>query len=320
MPEALALVAGGAGFLGAHLCRALLARGAAVICLDNFSTGHHVNLDACRLAGRFTLVEHDITQPLPAGLARQPIHQIYNLACPASPPHYQRDPIQTLLTSVLGTQHLLLLARAVGARFLQASTSEVYGDPQVQPQPETYLGNVNPVGIRACYDEGKRAAEALVFDHHRQYGTAVRLARIFNTYGPLMAADDGRVISNFILQALRGAPLTVYGEGSQTRSFCYVDDLIGGLLALMDAPGAALGPLNLGNDTPCSVRELAEQIRSLCASGSLLCQRPLPADDPRQRCPDLTLARQLLGWSPQVPLREGLERTIAYWRPLLGSA
>ena len=302
------LVAGGAGFIGSHLCEALLQRGERVICLDNFQTGNPVNL--ARLEGhrRFELVEADITRPLPASLAAD---RIYNLACAASPAHYQRDPVHTWKTSVLGALHLIEHAERCGATILQASTSEVYGDPDVHPQPESYWGNVNPIGPRACYDEGKRAAETLFFDYHRTRGTAIKVARIFNTYGPRMHEEDGRIVSNFIVQALRGLPLTVYGDGRQTRSFCYVDDLVRALMALMESGPEVTGPVNLGNPDELPVLAVARTILTLTGSASPIAFQPLPVDDPRRRRPVIERARSLLGWRPEVALEVGLRRTIA---------
>ena len=297
------LVAGGAGFVGSHLCERLLADGHRVICVDDLSTGFRENV--AHLAGpSFELVEHDVTRPLMRG----GLDRVYNLACPAAPARYQADPVRTWKTSVLGTMHLLELARANGARFLQASTSEVYGDPQVHPQREDYWGHVNPVGPRACYDEGKRAAETLCSDVARTHGVDVRIARIFNTYGPRMARDDGRVVSNFLVQALEGRPLTIYGDGGQTRSFCYVDDTVEGLVRLMEYEGPLPGPVNIGNDTETTVAALAALVKEL-VPGARIDRRPLPQDDPTRRRPDLTRARKLLGWEPRVSLREGLERT-----------
>jgi UDP-glucuronate decarboxylase len=311
------LVTGGAGFLGSHLCERLVGEGHEVIALDNLYTGAEENvahLDALATGrgARFRLVHHDVTQPY-----HYLVDRIYNLACPASPVHYQRDPVQTMLTSVLGTLHGLRLAREVGARFFQASTSEVYGDPDVHPQTESYWGHVNPIGVRACYDEGKRAAETLCMDFARQHGVQVRIARIFNTYGPRMQEGDGRVVSNFIVQALRGEPLTLYGDGSQTRSFCYVDDLVDGFVRLMEHP-TETGPVNLGNPGEFTVRELADHVLALVGGPSTLVHHALPQDDPRQRRPDISRARATLGFEPRVPLREGLERTVAYFRARLG--
>lgn len=302
------LVTGGAGFLGSHLCESLLGQGHEVLCVDNYSTGSRSNIaHLAKNYPRFEALRHDVTEPLIVE-----VDLIYNLACPASPIHYQRDPIQTLKTCVHGSINLLGLAKRTGARIFQASTSEVYGDPEVSPQPETYRGHVNPNGVRACYDEGKRAAEALFFDYHRQHGVAVRVARIFNTYGPKMRPDDGRVVSNFIVQALRGADLTIYGDGSQTRSFCFVTDLIRGIEALMQSDHDT--PLNLGNPQSFTMLELAQMVQRLTGSRSKIVHRPLPPDDPRQRQPDISLARSVLGWEPAVDLEEGLSRTIAFFR------
>ncbi|GIZ53747.1 UDP-glucuronic acid decarboxylase family protein [Noviherbaspirillum aridicola] len=303
------LVTGGAGFLGSHLCEALLRQGHELLCADNFLTGSRRNLLSLLRHPRFRLMRHDVTQPLEVD-----VDEIYNLACPASPVHYQQDPVRTTRTSVLGTLNLLELARRSGARLLQASTSEVYGDPLQHPQTESYWGNVNPVGVRACYDEGKRCAETLCMDYRRQYGVDAKLVRIFNTYGPRMQADDGRVVSNFVMQALRGAPLTVYGDGMQTRSFCYVEDMVRGLVAMMGTPAGTGGPVNLGNPNECTMLELAQQVIHLCDSVSSVEHRPLPSDDPARRRPDIGLARQLLGWAPEVPLEAGLQRTIGWFR------
>lgn len=305
------LVTGGAGFLGSHLCERLLAKSHDVICVDNFFTGSKENIRHLLKHDHFEIIRHDITEPLVVEC-----DEIYNLACPASPVHYQFNPIKTIKTSTVGMVNMLGLAKRTGARLLQASTSEVYGDPEVHPQPESYVGHVNPLGPRACYDEGKRVAETLCLDYHRQNGVDVRIARIFNTYGPRMHPDDGRVVSNFIVQALRGKPLTLYGDGSQTRSFCYVDDLVGGLILLMEHP-RFLGPVNLGNPHEVTVRELAERIVQLTKSRSRLVRKPLPADDPKQRCPDTRLARQKLRWQPTVPLDTGLQRTVGWFRPRL---
>ena len=304
------LIAGGAGFVGSHLCEAVLAEGARVICLDSLITGRMENLDPLRRDPRFDFLLGDVTEPLPRGLRAD---AVLNLACPASPPRYQADPVHTLMTSVVGTRNLLALAEACGARFLQASTSEVYGDPKVHPQPESYLGNVNPNGPRACYDEGKRAAETLCCDQLRRGVVKVRIARIFNTYGPRMSPDDGRVVSNVVVQALEGQPITVYGDGRQTRSFCYVDDLVGGLLRLLWHPGPVNGPVNLGNPAEITVLDLVREVLGQTRSASPIVRRPLPVDDPQRRCPDIALAQRLLGWSPTVPLREGLRRTIAFF-------
>jgi UDP-glucuronate decarboxylase len=311
----VALVAGGAGFLGSHLCDALLADGLHVICLDNFRTGRKQNLRHLERDPRFEVIESDIIHPLPARLrsGRVPIDRIFNLACAASPPHYQGDPEHTLLTSVVGTHNLLTLAEKTGARFLQASTSEIYGDPEVHPQTETYWGNVNPTGPRACYDEGKRAGETLTFDFERAGRVAVRVARIFNTYGPRMRADDGRVVSNVVCQALAGDNITVYGDGRQTRSFCYVADLIDGLMRLMACDGPMPGPVNLGNPAEMTIDELVAKVRDLTGSRSRVVHRPLPVDDPRRRRPDIARAKKLLGWSPRTPLDTGLKATITWF-------
>jgi len=311
----LVVVAGGAGFLGSHLCDALLAEGAQVLCVDSLVTGRRANLRHLERDPRFDLVEADIVNPLPAHLmaGRREIDAVFNLACAASPAHYQADPEHTLLTCVVGTRNLLRLAEAHGARFLQASTSEVYGDPEIHPQAEDYWGHVNPTGPRACYDEGKRAAETLAFDYARAGRAEVRVARIFNTYGPRMRADDGRVVSNVITQALADEDITVYGDGSQTRSFCYVDDLVEGLMRLEALKGRPPGPVNLGNPTELSVCELVEQVIALTGSRSTVVYRPLPTDDPRRRRPDIMLARRMLGWSPRVPLEVGLKSTIEWF-------
>ncbi|MBB5215897.1 UDP-glucuronic acid decarboxylase family protein [Parapusillimonas granuli] len=309
------LIAGGAGFLGAHLCRRMLNEGHRVICLDNYCTGSPDKV--ADLAGRdgFTLIRHDIVEPLPPGL--DPTH-IYNLACPASPVHYQRDPIQTLRSCVVGGYHLLELARRSQARILQASTSEVYGNPKTHPQHESYHGHVNPVGLRSCYDEGKRCAETLFADYSRAHGVQVKIARIFNTYGPGMSVGDGRVISNLITQALAGRPLTIYGDGNQTRSFCYVDDMIEGLVRLMDSVDTFMGPVNLGNTSEIAVIEVAQRILELTGREEEFEFVPLPPDDPALRCPDTTLAKSHLDWFPAVPLDEGLRHTIAYFSELVG--
>lgn len=306
-----ALVAGGAGFLGAHLCRRLLLQGWEVICVDNFHTGRRENLAGLAAHPGLTVIRQDIALPLPAELH---IDCIYNLACPASPVHYQADPVATLQTCVQGATQLLELAARTGARILQASTSEVYGDPLEHPQREGYWGHVNPVGPRSCYDEGKRCAETLFMEYGRRRGVVVKIARIFNTYGPGMAADDGRVVSNFIVQALAGHPLTVYGDGSQTRSFCYVDDLVDGLLCLMNSPDQFSQPVNLGNPAEISVLRMAELVRELTGSRAPLQFRDLPRDDPTHRCPDITLAREQLRWRPITPLSAGLARTVDYFR------
>ena len=309
------LVAGGAGFIGSHLCDALVSEGARVICVDNFQTGRQQNLHHLRRDPRFELIAADIIDPLKPSLSspRFQIDAVFNLACAASPPHYQADPEHTMMTNVLGTRNLLGLAEKKRARFLLASTSEVYGDPDVHPQPESYCGNVNPVGPRACYDEGKRAAEALTFDYHRADRASVRVARIFNTYGPRMRPDDGRVVSNVITQALSGKDITVYGQGSQTRSFCYVQDLVDGLMRLMDHEGEASGPVNLGNPVELTVNELVARVVAMTGSRSRIVRRPLPIDDPRRRRPDITLARELLEWTPKVPLEKGLKATLAWF-------
>ena len=306
------LVTGGAGFVGSHLCERLVARGDDVLCVDNYFTGRKDNIAHLLGLPNFEAMRHDVTVPLSVE-----VDEIYNLACPASPVHYQDDPVQTTRTSVLGALNMLELARRLKAKVLQASTSEVYGDPTVHPQTEDYRGNVSTIGPRACYDEGKRCAETLFFDFHRQSGVRIKVARIFNTYGPRMHPDDGRVVSNFILQALRGEDITLYGDGQQTRSFCFVDDLVEGLLRLMDSPDAVTGPINLGNIHEIRVRELAEEVLGLTGSASSLVFRPLPQDDPMQRCPDITRARATLGWEPRVSLREGLSRTVAYFRRLV---
>ena len=309
------LITGGAGFLGSHLCERLLADGNEVICADNFFTGSKRNIIHLLANPYFELIRHDVTFPLYVE-----VDEIYNLACPASPVNYQFDPVQTLKTSVHGAINMLGLAKRVKARILQASTSEVYGDPEVHPQTESYWGKVNPIGIRSCYDEGKRCAETLFFDYHRQHGVAIKVARIFNTYGPRMQPNDGRVVSNFIVQALRGDPITIYGEGQQTRSFCYVDDLVDGLVGLMATQGAVTGPVNLGNPVEFTIRQLAERILALTGSSSELIFRPLPQDDPQQRQPNISLAKQLMGWEPMVMLDQGLEKTISYFDQLLGEA
>jgi UDP-glucuronate decarboxylase len=301
------LVTGGAGFIGSHLCERLVRQGDEVLCLDNFFTGRRENIRHLLDYQRFQLVRHDVCEPLLLD-----VDQIYNLACPASPIHYQYNPIKTVKSNVMGTLNMLVLARRVGARILQASTSEVYGEPMVHPQPESYWGNVNPIGPRSCYDEGKRVAETLMMDYHRQNGVDIRIARIFNTYGPRMAESDGRVVSNFIVQALRDQPLTLYGDGSQTRSFCFVDDLVEGLVRLMAAE-AVYDPVNLGNPGEFSIRQLAEEIAACCHREPEITYRPLPQDDPTQRRPDISRARELLGWEPAIALRDGLERTIPYF-------
>lgn len=306
------LVTGGAGFLGSHLCARLLKAGHEVLCVDNFFTGSKRNVLPLLADPLFELMRHDITFPLYVE-----VDQIYNLACPASPVHYQFDPVQTTKTSVHGAINMLGLAKRTRARILQASTSEVYGDPEVHPQPEGYWGRVNPVGLRSCYDEGKRCAETLFFDYHRQHGVDTKVARIFNTFGPHMHPHDGRVISNFVVQALAGEDLTIYGDGGQTRSFCYVDDLIEGLVRLMASAPGFCGPVNLGNPVEITIREIAEHVIRLSGSRARLVFKPLPADDPRQRRPDITLARARLDWQPRTGLEEGLSATIAYFRTLL---
>ncbi len=305
------LVTGGAGFIGSHLCERLLGEGHDVLCLDNYFTGSKRNLAPLLGSPRFELIRHDVTEPI-----LLEVDQIYNLACPASPVHYQYNPVKTIKTNVLGAIHMLGLAKRVRARILQASTSEVYGDPLEHPQTEKYWGHVNPIGIRSCYDEGKRVAETLMMDYHRQNKVDVRIVRIFNTYGPRMALEDGRVVSNFIAQALRGEDLTVFGDGSQTRSFCYVDDLVEGIVRLMNKDGFT-GPVNIGNPTESTILEFAQRIIALTGSRSRIVHRPLPSDDPRQRQPDISLARRELGWEPKVHLAEGLEQTIAYFKQLL---
>ena len=307
------LVTGGAGFLGSHLCERLLARQHDVLCADNYFTGRRINVSHLIDEPSFELLRHDVTHPLYVE-----VDEIYNLACPASPVHYQFDPVQTTKTSIHGAINMLGLAKRVKARIFQASTSEVYGDPEIHPQPETYRGAVNPIGPRACYDEGKRCAETLFFDYNRQHGVDIRVARIFNTYGPHMHPGDGRVVSNFILQALRGEPITLYGEGEQTRSFCYVDDLIDVILLLMDTDGIE-GPVNIGNPSEITIRALAETILDLTGSQSKLSFKPLPMDDPRQRCPDIAKVKALTGWMPRTELREGLAKTIAYFDRLMAS-
>ncbi|MFN2328341.1 MAG: UDP-glucuronic acid decarboxylase family protein [Chromatocurvus sp.] len=309
------LVTGGAGFLGSHLCERLLQQGHDVLCVDNFFTGARDNVLHLLSNPHFELMRHDVTFPLYVE-----VDEIYNLACPASPIHYQQDPVQTTKTSVHGAINMLGLAKRVKARILQASTSEVYGDPEVHPQTEDYWGRVNPVGPRACYDEGKRCAETLFFDYHRQHRLQIKVARIFNTYGPRMHPNDGRVVSNFISQALRNEPITLFGDGQQTRSFCYVDDMVDGLIRLMATPDEVVGPLNLGNPGEFTMRELAERIIALTSSQSVLVNLPLPEDDPRQRQPDISQARELLGWVPGVGLDEGLAQTISYFRPFAANS
>ena len=306
------LVTGGAGFLGSHLCRGLLADGNEVICADNLFTGRKRNIQDLMAHPDFEFIRHDIVFPLFVE-----VDEIYNLACPASPVHYQHNAIKTIKANVIGTTNMLGLAKRVGAKLLQASTSEVYGDPTVHPQTEDYRGNVNPIGPRACYDEGKRCAETLCFDYHRQHRVPIKVMRIFNTYGPAMHPEDGRVVSNFIVQALRGEPITVFGDGSQTRSFCFADDLIAGMRALMDSDPEILGPVNIGNPTEFTIKELAELVLEMTGSQSPIVYRDLPQDDPMQRRPDISLAKSALGWEPTIQLREGLTRTIAYFEDLL---
>lgn len=307
------LVTGGAGFLGSHLCDRLIEEGGCVICLDDFSTGRRENIAHLIGHDRFELIEHDVTQRIDLD-----VDEIYNLACPASPPKYQSDPIKTIKTSVLGAISMLDLAHSKGARILQSSTSEVYGDPEVHPQPETYWGNVNPIGLRSCYDEGKRCAETLFFDYKRQLGLDIRVARIFNTYGPRMDANDGRVVSNFIVQALRGEDITIYGDGAQTRSFCYVDDVIEALVRLMNTPNMPDGPVNIGNDGEFSILELAERICNRAGSKSRVVFMPRPSDDPVRRRPDTSTVQRTLGWKAAIPLDEGLAATVAYFEKQLG--
>lgn len=299
------LVTGGTGFIGSHLCDRLIADGQEVICLDNFFTGRRENIVHLLDNRRFELLRHDVIEPI-----LLEVDQIYNLACPASPVHYQYNPVKTVKTNVMGALNMLGLAKRVHARILQASTSEIYGDPAEHPQTEKYWGNVNPIGLRSCYDEGKRVAETLMMDYHRQHKVDIRIARIFNTYGPRMQENDGRVVSNFIVQALRSGSITIYGDGEQTRSFCYVDELVDGMVRLMNAEGL-FQPVNLGNPTEFTIKELAEEVRSLCQSAAKINYEPLPSDDPRQRKPDITRAHELLGWEPKISLREGLRLTIA---------
>jgi UDP-glucuronate decarboxylase len=306
------LVTGGAGFIGSHICEKLVTRGDDVLCVDNLFTGNKANIAHLLKADNFELIRHDVTFPLYVE-----VDEIYNMACPASPVHYQYDPVQTTKTSVHGAINILGLAKRTNAKVLQASTSEVYGDPTVHPQPESYLGNVNPIGPRACYDEGKRCAETLFFDYHRQHELNIRVCRIFNTYGPRMHPNDGRVVSNFIVQALKGDPVTLYGDGLQTRSFCYVDDLVTGIMSLMDADDANTGPMNLGNPGEFTIRQLAELVIELTGSKSDLVFEPLPQDDPMQRCPDITLAKSALNWEPAIDLKDGLLKTIAYFKGVL---
>ncbi len=307
------LVTGGAGFLGSHLCERLVAQGHEVLCVDNYFTGRRTNIAHLLDKPNFEAMRHDVTFPLYVE-----VDEIYNLACPASPIHYQHDPVQTTKTSVIGAINMLGLAKRVKAKILQASTSEIYGDPEVHPQPESYWGNVNTIGPRSCYDEGKRCAETLFFDYRRQHGMPIKVIRIFNTYGPRMNMNDGRVVSNFAVQALRGEDITIHGEGQQTRSFCYVDDLIEGMMRMMATEDDVTGPVNLGNPAEMTIRELAEEVLALTGSGSKLVQRPALQDDPQQRRPDITRAGELLDWAPQVSLADGLPRTIAHFRAELG--
>ncbi len=311
-PRKQVLVTGGAGFLGSHLCEVLVEEGADVLCLDNFYTGSRANVQHLLGKPNFELLRHDVTFPLYIE-----VDEVYNLACPASPIHYQHDPVQTTKTSVHGAINMLGLAKRTGAKILQASTSEVYGDPEEHPQPEHYWGHVNPIGPRSCYDEGKRCAETLFFDYHRQHNLPIKVARIFNTYGPRMHPDDGRVVSNFIVQALKGESLTIYGDGSQTRSFCYVDDLVVGLIRLMRTEDDCTGPVNLGNPDEFQIKQLAERVLALVGSRSKIIYKELPQDDPQQRRPDITLAKAQLNWQPSIALDEGLRRTVEYFRALL---
>lgn len=306
------LVTGGAGFLGSHLCERLLGQGHEVLCMDNFFTGRRKNVLHLMDNPDFELIRHDVVDPF-----KFEVDRIYNLACPASPVHYQYNPIKTVKTSVMGAINCLGLAKRVGARILQASTSEVYGDPEVHPQPESYRGNVNPIGLRACYDEGKRCAETLFFDYHRENKVDIRVVRIFNTYGPKMLPDDGRVVSNFIVQALKGEDITIYGDGSQTRSFCFMDDLLEGMNRMMEQD-QSVGPINIGNPKEFTIRQLAETVLNKIESSSSLVELPLPSDDPTQRKPDISLAQKLLGWDPKVELEEGLDQTIPYFQEILG--
>ena len=309
------MVTGGAGFLGSHLCDRLVAQGHDVLCVDNLFTGSKRNIAHLLRAPNFEFMRHDVTFPLYVE-----VDKIYHLACPASPVHYQADPVQTTKTSVMGSINMLGLAKRVKCRVLLASTSEVYGDPTVHPQPEEYLGNVNPIGVRACYDEGKRCAETLFFDYHRQNQVDIKVARIFNTYGPRMSPNDGRVVSNFIVQALTDQPITIFGDGSQTRSFCYCDDLVDALMALMESADGVTGPINIGNPGEFTIKELAEQVVAITGSKSEIVYMPLPADDPRQRRPDITRAKNTLGWEPRVVLNDGLTKTIDYFKDVLSEA
>ncbi|HXC85242.1 MAG TPA: UDP-glucuronic acid decarboxylase family protein [Trebonia sp.] len=313
MGDKRTLVTGGSGFIGSHLCKRLLELGHDVLVVDNFYSSSRHNLHELLGEPRFELMRHDVTFPL-----YLEVDEIYHLACPASPVYYQRDPVQTTKTCVHGSINMLGLAKRLGARILLTSTSEVYGDPAAHPQSESYWGNVNPIGVRSCYDEGKRCAETLFFDYHRQHDLSIKVARVFNTYWPKMLPDDGRVVSNFVVQALRGEPLTVFGDGSQTRSFCYVDDMVAGLIALMNSPSEVTGPVNLGNPGEFTMLELAKQVMDLTGGSCPVEHRPLPADDPARRRPDISRAKELLGWEPTIQLREGLARTISYFRQALG--
>ncbi len=306
------LVAGGAGFIGSHLCSALVAQGHKIFVIDNFFTGRRENVEQLFTSGRFALIEHDVTVPF-AGVDGIKFDEIYNLACPASPVHYQPDPVRTMMVNILGMKNLLDFANTQKARILQTSTSEVYGNPDIHPQPESYLGNVNTIGPRACYDEGKRAAETLCFDYNRKHKTDIKIVRIFNTYGSLMRPDDGRVVSNFICQALAGEPITIYGDGTQTRSFCYIDDMVDGIIRMMESEQGITGPINLGNPDEFTIEELAEKILEKTGSKSVVAYKPLPQDDPLQRQPDIKLANKILGWQPKIKLDRGLDKTIAYF-------
>jgi UDP-glucuronate decarboxylase len=306
------LVTGGAGFIGSHLCEALLTMGNEVICMDNFFTGTKQNIRPLLDNHHFELIRHDIVHPIFVE-----VDEIYNLACPASPIHYQYNPVKTIKTNVMGSVHMLGLAKRVGAKILQASTSEIYGNPEVHPQGEAYWGNVNPIGLRSCYDEGKRCAETLFFDYHRQNNVKIKVVRIFNTYGPRMHPNDGRVVSNFIVQALKGKDITIYGDGSQTRSFCYVDDMVKGLISMMNAPDSFIGPVNLGNPVEFTIMELAQKVVDMVNSKSKIVYNPLPEDDPVRRKPDISLAQKRLGWNPSVDLEKGLEETIAYFKDII---
>ena len=308
------LVAGGAGFIGFHLCSRLVEQGHNVVVVDNFFTGSSKNIEPLFASGRFSIIEHDITMACNfTSKDGKNFDQIYNLACPASPVHYQPDPVRTMMVNILGMKNLLDLAKAHNSRILQASTSEVYGDPKVHPQSEDYTGNVTIIGPRACYDEGKRAAETLCFDYHRQYKTDIKVVRIFNTYGPFMRRDDGRVVSNFICQALAGEPITIYGDGSQTRSFCYIDDIVDGIIRMMESAPGIVGPVNLGNPDEFTIEELADKVLEKTGGKSSVIYKPLPQDDPMQRCPDISLAKELLGWQPKISLDRGLDKAIAYF-------